>query len=1279
MKNIVTQDVIMPENWTAKQNFTVYRDAGGVLKTLVDAPEIGYKAYNCWLLDEALPDGMTPKTLVVPRRLFSPFFQTDAFIHHNGSDALIYEIGKWIIEEQQELLAFIKDYFSGCPLSVRSSADEDLIGSSSAGRYLSVLDVQIEDTAQAIAEVLASYHSPNYFSDIPALTYGCVMIQEMIGTQESRYGSDDAPFVPASQIHLIARLTKEISAKCFDGQPIDTEWIIKGATENISCVAFSTDPNGGTGFSVVTASFGAGSVVNGGSPNIATYYVNADNNTPVFLKSTPTSTFQHIEGDLKLFALQARPTVLTKLESCQHTVVQEDENTHIIPVEVLVRIPQVTIGKVLLALTIEAAWFRWQSLPEQEQPEYATVAVLNGTMLDHYAILFREKGVCVVRVAAVHYRDLSALDKDKLIVDCEQRYLIAGKYGLADIEVFDGPSKDISRMKDDWRIIMPPVGDISFAALKSEQVNGLLNVAKLIKELRNTLSESLNDIVSHFKKIGNSPDPGVPVPDLKSLSSGLRSLDKAMSSYYGTHAVIGAAGYWIKSCNEISHAMVTCLNNKDFNTAIFYGRVLYRLFYGFTKSRFQVKKTASGCYDVVSFEGFDSLMNEAFFLILYTLSNDELIACWESNWMEWAEVLKPMDAFLLAILITKVSASPRLITLMKGFFPPSIRNLSEFVSLLERPYASKFERQALHGFSERLMLLNLKPDIHKTFEKWNISKSNIVPLAILEQGLESDIFYPYCVTDLPGRASDERLKSALDSGIFSGRDIERLIAFCGGDGALNLLRNAGSPLISSLYTQITALVLLQTSQSVAIGTAIAQLKINDHTWINRSVALGCEIADRIRNVCLELMKVKEKQEDDAFRNTCILICHNSLDNVVDLFDNAGKVLCLRLTEKEESVIEYYLFVLKKWCQSLLAVYASMDFEEGLKRLEYFQCKIRDLGLSRPTDIGLDERSWKNFVFKRPELPLNFHQLHNAIHQSELELRATLFPIGFPSQRIQQILSIANRFSFLPNKLQRVKSSLIELDLALSRHKSLCLLSAGEISFEFIELSSLRFNIGKIIARLYAIQYWLPLIYDKKDVIWNCHIEEVLNEYQLRINIFPSAGNQFSYEAMADIFSRIKTLFDCMHRFARCPNHLVLQLKERNNVGYLKEIFNLILDYCSGIDYSSRRNAVRRNYCSCILTYVSLHPGYFEQIHRNMQAGFESFLQFVCLEVGSDTPFVPNYYRPWKTMNKKRVLLLFLCMKFPVAMSEAYDLKRKELSIFNKAEITELLYRSNNAK
>lgn len=1255
-----------------EQRFVVTKENPQENVSDIDPNIVGYKAYNCWLLSKMLPASMTPKTLILPGELFEPFFNNynlNRFHEIIEFEKLSSEIEQWINLNHKSTLNYIVEYFAGQPISVRSTADEDQLGCSFAGRYLSVLDVKKNDIAIEVARVLASYCSPRYLSDNLKMVCGPVMLQEMIGSQNNDVEQNYAPYIPPNELKQIARLTRNISREYFNGELIDTEWILKGDHYNISCVAFSNDPNSSMDFIVITGAFGAGKVVDGTSPT-STYYVNLENEDHIIMDTTKgMSSILPVAENFDLYALQVRPAIQVKTEKYQHTIIENTESAYIIACEVLVGKSIVIRGKVFRALTIESAWFKWKKLSKKERLKYACIAVLKGSKLDHYAILFREQSVCVVLLSASEYRNLSSHEiGNNVIVDCEQNRLLVSKNSdFKGIQIIDGPSTDLSLIKGHWDIILCNSKNTQQKIpTEIDTPDMLLKNSILIDEVRLLLEEEINCIKKYL-------DNNKFLPVYGKLNEQLQALNEFFSKYKKGDQAIYSASLLLTSYIEILKLVRVYFIKEDLITALFYTRILFRLYYG--NDEYATEISLKKNLEILSYKGFYSVMNKAIFSVLYGMKELDLAQVLEIN-NDQIKNLFRTDKTYIGLLISKVIKANSKLELLSTVFSNSIRHFAKLVTCIEdHNVLTSFERKALMALSKKIETRFHSDQLNEVQTQFVCNEKALVRLAILEQELENDVFYNYSVKHLGERLSDSSLFEGISDSQLSTEIVQKIVKTCGADRAIFMIRQLSNQNNIPLCTLIIDLINTHQSSSTSVQQVLNLLQANDDSFVKPSLNLAKTLVEKITKLGKASSIKKINNENTSLFKIAQLICNNSMDTVVDLYDNAGKVLCTQLPENKSSTIDLYLFVLKSWHSSLIDIYKAMNFSVGLKRLNYFKLKIKEIEKNSSIDIGLDEHGWKSLVTKTPEKVLNFHQLHNAMHQSEMELRDSLFEIDITNDKISKLLVAANRFSPLASKIQRLEASKVELDLALSAHKSLCVLSKEEISFEFIELSSLRFNISKIIGRLYAIQYWLPIILDKKGVEWNCHIDETLKEYQLRINLYPKKNKQFSYDEILNIFSRIKTLFDGMHRFGRCSNKLVHPFKKHENSIHLKELFKLILNYNERIDYASRRTAVKRNYCGYILTYISLNPNYFENLLENLQKGFESFLQFCTTKIKAKPKFTQNYYRPWKTMNEKRVFLLFLCIKYPEEMSLAYATKRKEILIFNITEVNELLFNS----
>lgn len=278
---------------------------------------------------------------------------------------------------------------------------------------------------------------------------------------------------------------------------------------------------------------------------------------------------------------------------------------------------------------------------------------------------------------------------------------------------------------------------------------------------------------------------------------------------------------------------------------------------------------------------------------------------------------------------------------------------------------------------------------------------------------------------------------------------------------------------------------------------------------------------------------------------------------------------------------------------------------------------------------------------------------------------------FKSEILENILSIAKRFSDFESDRLKLFMDSIELELNYLTHRTTARFSEEECWFEFLEFYSTKRKRDKKLGRLRALEIWLKLIFRQTPYTIECNWGENYEGYNLQFSIF-KADEKISGKEILEIYHKVKVILDCTHRFSNCPNELVDGFASFKKSSLLLDFFADLSTYCANIDYSDKTGKIDQNYASYILTFVTIKPDVFEQVLLRASKGYPKFITYCHKRIEYTKPFKQNYFRHWKTMNLEKVLLLILSVKFSKELhidfcddtSLVHSLfKRRDLNLF----------------
>ncbi|MBF0108264.1 MAG: hypothetical protein HQL76_03710 [Magnetococcales bacterium] len=1225
---------------------------------------------------------LTPTTVLVGAGIFNEYISTisneysrlsatDHLSDHVFAEIVEQDFPRWLRTNHEELLRRIARVFGNVRIAVRSSANEDSNECSNAGRFRSILNVEISDLARAMGQVAGSYLLPNYVSEdtCPAeynwknqhqTIFGAFLIQEMIGSPLSGSQAQLVPLLHPALIEKIALETRNVMKNGFNDNPVDMEWVIVAQDVTVSVLSFSMEPNTGADVVTISCAFGAGVIVQGNNNAISTYYHDPDQPEATFVQTPPSCSTQWIGKEAKVYAVQARQTMI-RGKTNQSYIQQINENhggIHIIHGEPLVNSGAVAKGWILFSQSIESAWHDHVNMDKKDKDRCAGVVVMSGSTMDHYAILFRENSVNVFLLNTNEFHRFLDRPNQHIATDPQNSRLLAcaNRKILLNLPVQPGVclsrspawiSADFFHFRD-MNTIHTPSG----SQPSTPHVFFRHGIHRRIMTTINFMGNCIEEWIAPYFDADHHRKEAL----FQSLNT-LKVLLHQANDATGSDPQWRTVRVQVNSLLSVLAALETSINRGCKETVSFYYKMIERHVATFPRRRTGMSHTFP----------IGNWLEEVDRTILQ-LVDSGIVGLHDLDPEQWAD--RPE---MLQLIHLRDRLRPRQ--------PWTPTTLPEPTADQEHTLAACQLLIDLYGEEARLELTRLEPlalcassfskmeMIQKLLNNKCISGkqnfSELLSVLRFYRSIHQDIFCEITEAMLLSAISDpgflDRLRS-FDPLQDGGR---HLVEACGGNLSFQILSNSflhANPRWSqSLSCLIDALnnTMQERQDLIELGT------------VGRFEAL--QSMDRVVSIIIspliDLIQLAITDCCNAVPGWTHQLIGNSLDAVFELYDDLGKMCCNRLARNDYGIYDVYLKHLNAWFSTISRVYAHVGIADKERYFSYISTKLNEIDSQRPHGIGLNERTWNDLIFRYSNHPINIHQIHNVLHQSELELRGNWLQLQpIPGTKLQQILRIANRFALNENRLLRVSTNRIELDLALSKHKSLARLSDDHCLFEFIELPSLTRRLQGRQARIHSFVTWLNIIFN--DNHYNVHHQFHINvnDQMIRIRI-DRHGERLNADEIVILFENVKTLFDCSHHFARCPTDMVDRFKKFNHSKKMHLFFILLRDYCRRFDYSRQRHRARNNYASYILTYVSLHPDLFDVLLTKLDMGYKQFLNDARRRLGHRPPFKQNYFRHWKTMNLEKVLLLLLCIRYPLEMMHEYQVNPERLlTLFKKKDL-----------
>lgn len=300
------------------------------------------------------------------------------------------EIAKEYRKEVEKISVDISQFAltENTPYCVRSSFFEDIDHQSFTGRFATVLDVSKHMTEAAVKQVIQSYYSSEMIEmydtiDINEEFEPTVIIQEMKGQVNL---SSEIPMLSELVLDKIRKISEVIEERVIHG-PSDLELVIEEGQKSYSGVLFTVDPRNGDQYLSLRLTSGVGTAV-GKAEQEQIYYISRDSDHKwAFCKENTKNLIENPE----LWVVQSRTLKVSKWEENKNKI--DTSNYKSLKGEIISSSDTI-FEKFLICADLETAWSVWLNAEEKD----FSIAVQTGNLLEHEAILLREKNVFVCRI-----------------------------------------------------------------------------------------------------------------------------------------------------------------------------------------------------------------------------------------------------------------------------------------------------------------------------------------------------------------------------------------------------------------------------------------------------------------------------------------------------------------------------------------------------------------------------------------------------------------------------------------------------------------------------------------------------------------------------------------------------------------------------------------------------------------------------------------------------------------------------------------------------------------
>lgn len=1166
----------------------------------------------------------------------------------------------WLLKENgNELIKMVKKKFENKKIALRSSGYEDYESFSNAGGNISILNVDTADIIENFAKVCAGYFSEksllqlykesakeeDIFIIFPSdsLKFNCpVLIQEMLDIT-SKYGTEEKLHFPLLSPDILDFLAEKVNQikDILGYEVVDTEWVLKGANEIISIVAFNCEPYLGADFVTLSCSFGvASSSITNRAGNNTTYIIARKSDAMWYVVQRDSSVIPYevkLDKD-SLYLLQARSGRRQGIVWCKNNNFEDIFNyTHCsdsekigVPVcfkgTLLNRGKGDGSGKIIAEYTIAEVWNEYLRLSEEEQNKISACVMVKGSMLEHAGIMLSSQ-----KMPAIQLNDKDYLDIKKYFGCGKGEFFTElNSARICFVEKNSGYSPKYESVSDTnyEAFLGGTILNIGFDEYKEigQVPDDLRNNERLFRNLECTLLYQIQEGISETEKLYNK----IKMLVVEGINDTYQEIDKGLNEFIKISKVtidrIKTLGI-PKNVLQRADCLAKCIE-----------KIACYIKYLLTQ---KVEKESEVYFNSKGRE----LSFSMYILDLLINNNNEMVSDYSGTTTSIVDT--SLTNFWFSVLdgiISTVKSSEELKSIIN--FLSHFEKQNKFVELIDKCICyyewncllSKNYKDMLDiNLQEQLKVRQLMKMIGNEIIT-ELDPSNFYKLYSFIKSLnDKECICLYMVNALKYTANIEFL---VGMAVF---ERQMKIDIIGGSNMLTkyraivgLLNNIGSQELSVLVWQSIKCIRLfggfgdcerfidairdmlsikgdlreiEYVMQILCGLKVLSVEVYPNELIekyhsgifsiNSKFALQC--IDAMVSDVTQLSLIIYKKNAEGFWNSTsqryIPIWKNILANIVatiiELLDIWAKVYAHSLSMDIAGSYSKYFSVVEIWTGLVSKIFFNKNKE--IDRFIAYTSKCLDhLNASPNPGLTIDINSTWEEKLQR-EQTLNIHELHNVLHQGTLYFRGELYPFE-PINKVMEIHKAMQTFGRIDRHILRNMYECIEIELGLGKikvHKSSITISSNYIMAHYTEAPT-NFSVG----RLPVLKKLFSLIASKyPDYSFFSFIHKDNRDEILKINITKKDSDIFDWYDVMEVSQLIRAIFDSVElgHHKENPDFEKLLLNEAEFfeffwkfIGYHKKLqFTKFMPYLGG-GASIRDDSV----CQPLLSWIAFFPERF---------------------------------------------------------------------------------------
>ena len=333
---------------------------------------------------------------------------------------------------------------------------------------------------------------------------------------------------------------------------------------------------------------------------------------------------------------------------------------------------------------------------------------------------------------------------------------------------------------------------------------------------------------------------------------------------------------------------------------------------------------------------------------------------------------------------------------------------------------------------------------------------------------------------------------------------------------------------------------------------------------------------------------------------------NLLDDIIDLFDRLAKHYALRLAQRRVKAFSDYHALLARWRILFLARFGgSLTLRDHLN-LDYVGRQLDRLSGAHTADLMLGYgKTWLSRL-RTPDEPANLHQLHNNLHQGSLVIKNRLAPLEATGW-LGDIHALANRFRVRDNPLLKLQPGYVEMDLGLTVHKTSIVLRPREWRLRYVEPPSSHHTYQGRLARPVALSILVDYLDTRYETLeLTSQIDFFLGDAAIEILVHakqPLVGTR-----AIDLFLQLLTFFESTYQFSGEPVEHTSHLRDAlRQPSFYRRVVEALPRYRAEMDASGYNPHPQANRFSVCITHMCLHRDLFEALDGAHPQTLEEYL------------------------------------------------------------------------